>query len=87
MKIMFWKRTQKLVLSEKEREILERENEESRNHAIPDSPASNVFGDGSFINSISRIQSTTSQNGLGEIAKRRVIEPRSGQNQNDQDSL
>jgi len=85
----FWRRKKRkeLTIGPRELEILIRENEESREHRIPDAPSNNSYGDGSFTNNISRIQATTNQNGLGSIAERRVFEPRSGQSQSDQESL
>jgi hypothetical protein len=74
-------------LTEREEMILKREMQESQDHALPDAPSNNSYGDGSFTNNISRIQATTNQNGLGSIAERRVFEPRSGQYQSDQESL
>ena len=85
----FWSKTPSddTLFSERERDLLEQENEESSKHAMPDATTGNAFGDGNFFNNISRIQSTTNQNGLGAIVERRVIEPRSGQSPVDQESL
>ena len=86
-KLPFRRKKPENFLSQREEEILKRESEESSKHAMPDLSTNNTFGDGSFINNISRIQSTSNQNGLGAIIERRVFEPREGQSKGDKESL
>ena len=86
-KLFFRKSEPKALLPDEEIQLLKRENEESRKHAMPDGVINNSFGDGSFVNNISRIQSTTNADGLSSVVERRIIEPRSGQTIGDQESL
>jgi hypothetical protein len=85
--LFFWRKKNTSTVSLEELALLERENEESRKHALPDGPINNTYGDGSSFNNISRIQSTTNQSGLGAIVERKAFEPRSGQPQADQEAL
>jgi hypothetical protein len=50
-------------------------------------PSSDAFGDGSFVNNISRAQFTVGEDGIESIISRRILEPRQGQSQSDREAL
>ena len=52
-----------------------------------DETVSDSFGDGGFLNSISRIQATLGERGLGSIVSRRIFEPRKGWPKDEQEKL
>lgn len=52
-----------------------------------DENGGDTFGDGSFLNNISRIQATLGEHGLGSIVSRRIFEPRKGWPKDEQEKL
>lgn len=74
-------------LTPKERELLASELAESASSAMLSDTGSDTFGDGSFINNISRIQATVNQRGMGGIVARRIFEPRKGWNKSDRNQI
>lgn len=74
-------------LSPRQRELLARELAESASSAMPSDTSSDTFGDGSFINNISRAQATLNQRGMGGITARRIFEPRKGWSKNDKNEI
>jgi hypothetical protein len=88
--IFFWRSkspNRDISLSPEQIALEIREQEESNRSAIPDAVHSDSFGEGSFINNISKVQMTTLQNGMGAVAERRIFEPRKFQEQDDQETL
>jgi hypothetical protein len=82
----FFKKKKATPLSPEELAHEERERQESARNPMGD-PSTDVFGDGSIVNNVSRAQLTVNENGLDSIVSRRVFEPRKGQSQSDQEAL
>ena len=86
----FFRRRKRIPLENltlKESELLERELAESSSSAMPSDTSSDTFGDGSFVNNISRINATMGQRGLAGIVLRRVFEPRKGWRKEDKEKF
>ena len=86
----FFRRRKRIPLENltlKESELLERELAESSSSAMLSDTSSDTFGDGSFINNISRVQSTMGLRGMGGIVARRIFEPRKGWRKEDKDKF
>jgi len=82
----FFKKRKVVPLSQEELERERRERAESRRAPMGD-PSTDVYGDGSFVNNISRAQFTVNEGGIESLIARRVFEPRQGQSQSDQEAL
>ncbi len=72
---IFKKRKSSVPLSERERLILAREEEESRRSAMPNESSSNLNG-GPLTSS--KMQATVNHNGPSAVISRRNTEPRNG---------
>ena len=81
------KLTSQKNLTLKESQLLESELAESASSAMPSDTSSDTFGDGSFVNNISRINATMGQSGLAGIVLRRVFEPRKGWQKEDKEKF
>jgi len=84
---IFGNKPKEIVLNSRELSILQRENEESSKHAMPNAIMGDSFGEGSITNNISRIASTVSQSGPNSLVTRRVLEPRKGWGKSEQEKL
>ena len=82
----FFKRRKAAPLDQEELIREERERAESARNPMGD-PSSDAFGDGSFVNNISRAQFTVGEDGIESIISRRILEPRQGQSQSDREAL
>lgn len=82
----FFKRRRVTPLDQEEFIREKRERAESARNPMGD-PISDVFGDGSFVNNVSRAQFTVGEDGIESIIARRVVEPRQGQSQADREAL
>jgi hypothetical protein len=85
--VRFFKKRKSTPLTQEELEREIRERADSKRNAMGDPLVGNVYGDGSFTNSISRAQFTVNEGGIESIIARRVFEPRQGQSQSDQEAL
>ena len=83
----FFRKRKSAPLSPEELERELRERAESKRNAMGDPLGSDVFGDSSFVNGISRAQFTVNEGGIESLIARRVFEPRQGQSQSDQEAL
>ncbi len=84
---IFGSKPKEIVLDSREQSILQRENEESAKHAMPNAIMGDTFGDGSSINNVSRIASTVGQSGPNSLVTRRVLEPRKSWGKSEQEKL
>ena len=70
-----------------DKQVLESELAESSSSAMPSDTSSDTFGDGSFVNNISRINAAMGQRGIAGIVLRRVFEPRKGWRKEDKEKF
>jgi len=82
----FFKRRRVTPLDQEELIREKRDRAESARNPMGD-PSSDVFGDGSFVNNVSRAQFTVGEDGIESIIARRAFEPRQGQSQADREAL
>jgi hypothetical protein len=66
---------------------LQREDAEAAHPAMPDTIQRNTFGNGSFMNNVSRIPMTVEESGIADIVSRGVFEPREGWRKDEEEKI